>query len=57
MNRLVELTEARTKTEAVRMAVEEEIRRRRLAEVLELVGTLEFDLTADELRHGDHRLG
>lgn len=57
VRQLIDLTGRRTKTAAVRLAVEEEIRRRRLERLRKAVGTLQFDLTAEETRHGDHRLG
>ncbi len=57
LEELVSLVGARTKTEAVLEAVREEIRRRKRARIRSLAGQLQFDLTADELRHGDERTG
>ncbi len=54
---LVMLVGAKSKTEAVITAVKDEIRLRKLARIKSMAGKMEFTATADELRHGDHRLG
>ena len=54
---LMTLVGARTKTEAVMTAVKDEIRLRRAARIKNLAGAMEFSMEADELRHGDERLG
>jgi len=53
LTELVTLVGAKSKTEAVITAVKDEIRLRKMA----MVGKMEFTATADELRHGDSRLG
>lgn len=57
LTELVELVGARSKTEAVITAVKDEIRLRKLARIKSMAGKMDFTATADELRHGDHRLG
>ncbi len=57
LTELVELVGARSKTEAVITAVRDEIRQRKLARIKAMAGKMEFSATADELRHGDNRLG
>jgi len=53
---LVKLTGAKTKTQAVIIAIDDEIRARKLARIKKLAGSLEFD-DAEGLRHKDERLG
>jgi len=57
LNELVTLVGAKSKTEAVITAVKDEIRLRKMARVKSMAGKMEFTATADELRHGDSRLG
>ena len=57
LTELVELVGARSKTEAVLTAVKDEIRQRKLARIKAMAGKMEFTSTADDLRHGDRRLG
>jgi metal-responsive CopG/Arc/MetJ family transcriptional regulator len=54
---LMSLVNARSKTEAVINAIKDEIRLRKLERIKSFAGTLEFTTEAEELRHGDHRLG
>ncbi len=54
---LMKETGARNKSEAVRIAAREEIRRRKKQRLLRLAGRIDFDLEAEELRHTDPRLG
>jgi hypothetical protein len=49
--------EARTKTEAVLIAIKEEIRFKKLERIKGMAGSMEFVATAEELRHGDARIG
>ncbi len=53
---LVKLTGAKNKTQAVLIAIDDEIRARKLSRIKELAGKLEFEDTGD-LRHKDERLG
>jgi hypothetical protein len=57
LTELMSLVGARSKTEAVITAVKDEIRQRKLARIKAMAGKMEFIATADELRHGDNRLG
>jgi hypothetical protein len=57
LTELMNLVGARSKTEAVITAVKDEIRLRKLARIKAMAGKMEFIATADELRHGDRRLG
>jgi len=57
LTELMTLVGARTKTEAVITAVKDEIRLRKLARIKAMAGKMAFTATADELRHGDQRLG
>jgi hypothetical protein len=57
LTELMTLVGARSKTEAVLTAVKDEIRQRKLARIKAMAGKMEFTATADELRHGDRRLG
>ena len=53
---LVKLTGAKSKTQAVLIAIDDEIRERKLAKIRELAGKLEF-YDAENLRHQDERFG
>ena len=57
LTELMTLVGAKSKTEAVLTAVKDEIRLRKAARIKAMAGTMEFTMTADELRHGDPRLG
>jgi len=57
LTELLSLVDAKNKTEAVITAVKDEIRLRRAARIKEMAGKMEFVTQAEELRHGDHRLG
>jgi len=57
LDELVPLVNVKTKTEAVIIAIKDEIRRLKVQKIKEAAGKLEFDLTADEIRGGDERLG
>ena len=54
---LMSMVNARSKTEAVIMAIKEEIRLKKLEKIRAMAGKMEFTTTADELRHADERLG
>ncbi|MCG3197635.1 MAG: DUF2191 domain-containing protein [Candidatus Omnitrophica bacterium] len=54
---LSSVVEAKSKTEAVLIAIRDEIRRKKLARIQTLAGRLEFGPSAEELRHSDERLG
>ncbi len=57
ISELVDVTQARTKTEAVLSAIKDKIRMKQLENIKSMAGTLEFAKTAEELRHGDGRTG
>lgn len=57
LTELMALVGARSKTEAVITAVKDEIRQRKLNNIKAMAGKMQFTATADELRHGDNRLG
>ena len=54
---LKDMLGARSKTEAVLTAIKDKIRAQKLDNIKKMSGKLEFVKTAEELRHGDHRLG
>jgi metal-responsive CopG/Arc/MetJ family transcriptional regulator len=54
---LMSLVSARSKTEAVIMAIKEGIRLKKLEKIRTMAGKMEFTATAEELRHADERLG
>ena len=51
LDELVKATGARSKSAAVKEIIDEYLRRRRVEKIRALRGKLEFDLTADEIRH------
>jgi hypothetical protein len=57
LTELMSLLGAKSKTEAVLTAVKDEIRLRKAAHIKSMAGKMEFTATADDLRHGDPRLG
>lgn len=57
LTELMTLVNAKSKTEAVITAIKDEIRLRKTARIKAMAGQMEFTAAADELRHGDPRLG
>lgn len=57
VNELMLEVKAKSKTEAVIKAISDEIRARKKEKIKAMAGKMEFTATADELRHGDRRLG
>lgn len=57
LTELLSLVDAKSKTEAYITAVKDEIRLRRAARIKAMAGRIEFTAGAEELRHGDQRLG
>ena len=51
LDELVKETKAKNKTTAVKKAIHEYLRRRKIEKIKSMKGKLEFDLTADEIRH------
>jgi hypothetical protein len=54
---LVKVTGAKNKTQAVILAIKDEIKNRKKERIRQMAGHLEFIQKADDIRHGDHRLG
>ena len=48
---LIQETRAKTKTEAVVLAIQDYLRRRQISRIKTLKGKIRFDKTAEELRH------
>jgi Arc/MetJ family transcription regulator len=51
LEELVKETKAKTKATAVKKAIHEYLRRKKIERIKSMKGKLEFDLTADEIRH------
>jgi Uncharacterized protein conserved in bacteria (DUF2191). len=51
LSKLLSETGARSKAEAVSTAIDDYLKRRRIERIKALKGTLEFDLTAEDIRH------
>ena len=54
---LMSVVNAKNKSEAVILAVRDEIRKKKKEQLQDMAGKIEFTISAEELRHGDHRLG
>jgi metal-responsive CopG/Arc/MetJ family transcriptional regulator len=57
MDQLLEVVQAKSKTEAVTNAIKNEIKQKKKENIKNLAGKAHFTAEADELRHGDIRLG
>ena len=57
LDELVRVLTASSKTEAVMTAISEELRRKKIERIKTSAGNMNFDMEAEELRHGDTRLG
>ena len=51
LDELVRETRSRNKTSAVKQAISEYLRRQKIERIKSMKGKLEFDRTADEIRH------
>lgn len=51
LDELLKETRAKSKTTAVKKAIYEYLRRKKIEKIKSMKGKLEFDLTAEELRH------
>ncbi|MFQ6083215.1 MAG: type II toxin-antitoxin system VapB family antitoxin [Candidatus Aminicenantia bacterium] len=51
LDELLKETKAKSKASAVKKAINEYLRRRKIEKIKSMKGKLEFDLTADEIRH------
>lgn len=56
VNNLVETTKAKNKTQAVVIAIEDALKRRKMEKIKKMAGKLKFE-DAYKLRHRDRRLG
>jgi metal-responsive CopG/Arc/MetJ family transcriptional regulator len=57
IDELLAVVEAKSKTEAVTNAIKNAIKQKKMENIKNLAGQLDFDIEADELRHGDKRIG
>jgi hypothetical protein len=48
---LVKETKSRSKTSAVKIAIEEYLKKKKVKKIQSMKGKLYFDMTADEIRH------
>lgn len=51
LDELVKETKARSKASAVKMAIHGYLKRKKIEKIRSMKGKLDFDLTADEIRH------
>jgi len=57
LDELLRVTKAKTKAEAVRIAVADEIRSRKIETIKKMAGQIKFSKGAKDLRHKNERLG
>ena len=57
LDELMKSVSAKSKTEAVILAIRDEIKSKKIRKIKEMAGSMEFTATADVLRHGDRRIG
>lgn len=50
VDKAIELTEAKTKTDVIKLALQELIRRESMKKILAFRGKIDFDINLDELR-------
>jgi len=48
---LIKETKSRSKASAVRIAIDDYLRRKKIEKIRSMKGKLKFDMTADEIRH------
>lgn len=51
LDKLLRETKSRSKASAVRVAIDEYLRRKKIEKIKSMKGKLEFTMTADEIRH------
>ncbi|MFN3740154.1 MAG: type II toxin-antitoxin system VapB family antitoxin [Thermodesulfovibrionales bacterium] len=51
LDELLKITRAKSKASAVRMVIEDYLKRKKIEKIKSLKGRLEFNMTADEIRH------
>jgi metal-responsive CopG/Arc/MetJ family transcriptional regulator len=57
LDELMKSVSAKSKTEAVILAIRDEIKSKKIRKIKEMAGSMEFSAAADVLRHGDRRIG
>lgn len=57
LDELMSEVNAKSKTEAVVMAIKDEIRNKKMERIKAMAGRMEFTKPANKLRHEDQRLG
>ena len=57
IDELLKVVDAKTKTEAVIKAINDEIRSKKKERIKAMAGKADFTVDAEELRHEDRRLG
>jgi Arc/MetJ family transcription regulator len=55
LDELVTATGAKSKSAAVKVIIDEYLRKRKVDNIMSMKGKLTFDLTADEIRHNELR--
>lgn len=51
LDMLVKETKSKSKASAVKIAIDEYLRRKKIEKIKSMKGRLQFDMTADDLRH------
>lgn len=51
LNKLLKETKAKSKASAVKIAINEYLKRKKIEKIKSMKGKLKFDLSADEIRH------
>ncbi len=51
LNQLLDETKAKSKTSAVKIAINDYLKRKKIEKIKSMKGKLKFDMTADEIRH------
>lgn len=51
LDTLMKETKSRSKTAAVKVAIDEYLKKKKIEKIKSMKGRLEFDMTADEIRH------
>jgi len=57
LEELMSEIQAKSKTDAVITAIRDEIRMKKQERIKSMAGNMDFTKSADQLRHGDRRLG
>ena len=57
LEELMSEIQAKSKTDAVITAIRDEIRMKKQERIKSMAGSMDFTKSADQLRHGDRRLG